>query len=326
MLAAAHGSLSKPSPKPLRLIGKPMPSSGVWKMMKVDGLAGAHLVDQVVVHDHFGDAAVRQAAHEAGAADVAAVDLEAEPRRQQHAERSDHPHQPALLIGGLQHDDGEADIGPVLGGHALHQRALLALSAGRRVAADLPVAMHRAHRALRRGVSRRTSRSPRSKIGGAGERRGDLPSHSPRDDEDPRDTFPRTSRPQAPRQALHGCEFAETGSRTREPAYMVSATVSRSRSRSSHCGRAKDARLRARAAGRRRRQRRVDSDECIAAGRDLWFEGLGFPRPAEPAKDQIRGKTRPATGSVGRYRFAQTCVWQTCLPSGRARPIRVATV
>jgi hypothetical protein len=31
-----HGSLSKPSPKPFRLIGKPMPSSGVWKMMKVE--------------------------------------------------------------------------------------------------------------------------------------------------------------------------------------------------------------------------------------------------------------------------------------------------
>src|SRR5690349_4002386 len=31
----AQGSLSKPSPKPFRLIGKPMPSSGVWKIMKV---------------------------------------------------------------------------------------------------------------------------------------------------------------------------------------------------------------------------------------------------------------------------------------------------
>ena len=31
----SQGSLSKPSPKPFRLIGKPMPSSGVWKMMKV---------------------------------------------------------------------------------------------------------------------------------------------------------------------------------------------------------------------------------------------------------------------------------------------------
>ena len=30
---ARQGSLSKPSPKPFRLIGKPMPSSGVWKMM-----------------------------------------------------------------------------------------------------------------------------------------------------------------------------------------------------------------------------------------------------------------------------------------------------
>jgi hypothetical protein len=33
--SAPYGSLSKPSPKPLRLSGMPMPSSGVWKMMKV---------------------------------------------------------------------------------------------------------------------------------------------------------------------------------------------------------------------------------------------------------------------------------------------------
>jgi hypothetical protein len=30
-----YGSWSKPSLKPFRLIGMPMPSSGVWKMMKV---------------------------------------------------------------------------------------------------------------------------------------------------------------------------------------------------------------------------------------------------------------------------------------------------
>jgi len=35
--------------------------------------------------------------------------------------------------------------------HALDQGALLALRAGRGVAADLPVAMHRPHRALRAG-------------------------------------------------------------------------------------------------------------------------------------------------------------------------------
>src|SRR5262249_30685585 len=34
-LSSGYGSLSKPSPKPLRLTGMPMPSSGVWKMMKV---------------------------------------------------------------------------------------------------------------------------------------------------------------------------------------------------------------------------------------------------------------------------------------------------
>jgi cytochrome c oxidase subunit 2 len=40
-----------------------------------------------------------------------------------------------------------------------------------------------------------------------------------------------------------------------------------------------------------------------------------------PVNDQTRGKTRPATGSVGRYRFAQTCVWHTCFAAGRARPM-----
>jgi hypothetical protein len=36
---APHGSLSNPSPSPLRLSGKPIPSSGVSKMMKVAVLA-----------------------------------------------------------------------------------------------------------------------------------------------------------------------------------------------------------------------------------------------------------------------------------------------
>ena len=43
------------------------------------GLAGAQLPHQFLVHDHFGDAAVGQAAHEAGAADVGLVDLEPSP-------------------------------------------------------------------------------------------------------------------------------------------------------------------------------------------------------------------------------------------------------
>ena len=125
--------------------------------MKVALLAGAQFLDQLVVHDHLGDAAIGQAAHEAGAADVGIVDLEAEAGRQQHAERRHHAHQPALGVGGLEHDHGQADIGAVLGGHALDQRALLALGAGRRVAADLPVFVHRLDRAL--GSGRSSSRA-----------------------------------------------------------------------------------------------------------------------------------------------------------------------
>ena len=77
---AAQGSLSKPSPKPFRLIGN---ADAFFRRLEDDegrGLAGAQLLDQVVVHDHLGDAAVRQAAHETGAADVGLVDLEPEAR------------------------------------------------------------------------------------------------------------------------------------------------------------------------------------------------------------------------------------------------------
>ena len=66
-------------------------------------------------------------------------------------ERRHHPHQLALLVGGLQHDHGQAGIGAVLSHHALDQGALLGLGAGRGVAADLPVAMDRPHRALGAG-------------------------------------------------------------------------------------------------------------------------------------------------------------------------------
>ena len=109
------------------------------------------MAEQLVVHHDFGDAAIGQAAHEAGAADVLIVELQAQARGQQYAERRHHPHQLALLVGGFQHDHGEAGVGAVLGHHALDQGALLALRARRGVAADLPVAMDRPHRALRAG-------------------------------------------------------------------------------------------------------------------------------------------------------------------------------
>ena len=52
-----------------------MPSSGVSKMMKVAVLAPLAVPEQLVVHDNLGDAAIGQAAHEAGAADVLVVEL-----------------------------------------------------------------------------------------------------------------------------------------------------------------------------------------------------------------------------------------------------------
>ena len=144
--------MSKPSPNPLRLIGKPMPSSGRLEDNEGCGLAGAQLLEQIVVHHHLRDAAVGQAADEPGAADIHLVDLEPEPGRQQHAHRGDDPHQLGFVIGGLEDDDSEADIGAVFRGHALDEGALLALGSGRGVAADLPIVVDRFDRALGGGL------------------------------------------------------------------------------------------------------------------------------------------------------------------------------
>src|SRR5262249_35156109 len=49
------------------------------------GLAGAQLLEQIVIHDHLGNAATRQAADEAGAPNIGLGDLEPEPGGKQHA-------------------------------------------------------------------------------------------------------------------------------------------------------------------------------------------------------------------------------------------------
>src|SRR4029078_1340604 len=123
--------------------------------------SGTQLLDQLVVHDHFSDAAVWQAADEARAPDIRLVDLEPETRRQHHAERRDHAHQAAFLVGRLEHDHGEADIGTVFSSDALDQSTLLGFGAGRRIAADLPVFMHRLHGALGKGAVRGRERQQR---------------------------------------------------------------------------------------------------------------------------------------------------------------------
>ena len=125
-------------------------------------MAGTQLLDQIIVHHHFGDAAVRQAADEAGPADVGLIDLQSEPGREQHADRRNHTQQSALLVGGFQYDHGQTDIGAILGSDALNERALLALGARRCVTANLPVVVNGLDRALRpRGFVHRNERRNR---------------------------------------------------------------------------------------------------------------------------------------------------------------------
>src|SRR6516162_30124 len=114
------------------------------------GLAVAQLLDQVIVHNNFGHAPIGQTTDEASASDVGLVDLEPEAGGKQYADGRNHAHEAALLIGGLEHEYGKADIGAIFGSDALNERALLPLGAGRRVAADLPVIVDRLDGALRR--------------------------------------------------------------------------------------------------------------------------------------------------------------------------------
>jgi len=82
--AARYGQLVVAFAEALEAHRKADALLGVWKMMKVAVWPVRSCLIQVFVHDHLGDAAVRQAAHEAGPTDVDLVDLEPETRRQQH--------------------------------------------------------------------------------------------------------------------------------------------------------------------------------------------------------------------------------------------------
>ena len=129
----------------------PMPSSGVWKMMKV---AVVPLRSWSISLSSIITSAMqpvgRQRTKPARPTSAWST-FRPRPGGQQHAERRDDAQQPALAVGRLQHDHHEIDVRPVLGRDALDQRALLLLGAGRRLAAHLPVAVLLLHDALGAG-------------------------------------------------------------------------------------------------------------------------------------------------------------------------------
>src|SRR4051794_9500272 len=61
-------------------------------------LSGLQRVEQLLLEDHLGVAAVLEAAHEIGAADILAIDIEPEPVGQQHAERRQHAQDLGLVV------------------------------------------------------------------------------------------------------------------------------------------------------------------------------------------------------------------------------------
>ncbi len=92
-------------------------------------------------HHDLGDAAGRQAAHEAGPADIRLVDLETQARGQQNTKRCDDAQEAALAVGGFQHNNDERDVGAVLGHDVLHESALLGRGPRRSLTAHLPLAV-----------------------------------------------------------------------------------------------------------------------------------------------------------------------------------------
>ena len=71
----AQGRAVYPSPKPSSSTGMPMPSSGVWKTMKVATSPSRKVCQERLLEDHFGIAAIVETPHEIGAADVLPVDV-----------------------------------------------------------------------------------------------------------------------------------------------------------------------------------------------------------------------------------------------------------
>src|SRR5262245_27562295 len=112
------------------------------------GLAAAELAEELILQHHLRHASVRDAADEPGLADVALINLEGEARSEQHAERGEDAHDARPSVGRLEDDHRQPDVVTVLGGDELHEDALLAGGPGRRVAADLPVAVGGADRRI----------------------------------------------------------------------------------------------------------------------------------------------------------------------------------
>ena len=81
--------------------------------------------------------------------------MQAQPVRQQHAERRQHAQQPGLLVGRLEHDDAQPHIRLILGGDVLDNGALLEAGTRRGVATHLPIAILGFDHPLRRRRRRR---------------------------------------------------------------------------------------------------------------------------------------------------------------------------
>src|SRR5580704_1167668 len=111
-------------------------------------LAGFHLIDQFIVHDHLGHASGRKAADKTGASDIHIVDLKPQSGRKKHPKRCNDPQKAALPIRCLENNDHQIDVWPVFRGDALQERALLLGGTGRRLAAQVPIAMLGFHYAL----------------------------------------------------------------------------------------------------------------------------------------------------------------------------------
>jgi hypothetical protein len=104
--------------KPDERYRKPKPLFRGLENYKSCDFSSLEAREQIVVDDHFGNAATIHAAREARASDILVIDLQPKAGGHQHAKRCQDSKQ-KFLIRRPQEDDCQSDIRAVLGGDAL---------------------------------------------------------------------------------------------------------------------------------------------------------------------------------------------------------------
>src|SRR5690606_4874936 len=106
-------------------------------------LAGAQRLEKIILKNHLRIAAIFEAADEIGAANILAIDIEAQAIGKQNAKRRQNTKNAGLVVSRLENDNRQAEFRTLCSNHVLDQCALFRLRASGRVAENGPCAVLR---------------------------------------------------------------------------------------------------------------------------------------------------------------------------------------